>query len=234
MKSTFLLTTVLTVSLFSFSSCKQDDVPTQAGLPYQSSFQRDADGWTADITDYGTPQAEIMEFKSAHSKLPSPLDSTRKSIMIESMNRSDDAFMFLKKKVTGLQPNKDYKLVFNVELASKYPENSIGIGGSPGGSVWLKVGASAIEPVKELKDGFYSLNLDKGVQNNDGKDAIRLGNIGTTDDTGKYTLIKRSNAEKPFTAKSNDKGELWLLVGTDSGFEGLTTLYYSDIKVTLN
>ncbi|GAB3694215.1 hypothetical protein GCM10027592_14900 [Spirosoma flavus] len=234
MKSTLLLTAILTVSLFSFSACKQDDVPTQAGLPYQSSFQRDADGWTADITDYGTAQENIMEFKSARTGLPSPLDSTRKSLMIESMNRSDDAFMFLKKKVTGLQPNTDYKLIFNVELASKYPENSIGIGGSPGSSVWLKAGASPVEPVKELKDGFYALNLDKGAQNNDGKDAIRLGNIASSDDTENYTLIKRSNADKPFIARSNEKGELWLLVGTDSGFEGLTTLYYSSINVTLN
>ncbi|MBD2700547.1 hypothetical protein IC229_07870 [Spirosoma sp. BT702] len=234
MKSTLLLTSILAVSLFSISACKQDDVPTQAGLPYQSSFQRDTDGWTADITDYGTAQENIMEFKSARAGLPAPLDSSRKSLMIESMNRSDDAFMFLKKKVTGLQPNTDYKLVFDIELASKYPENSIGIGGSPGSSVWLKVGASPVEPVKELKDGFYSLNLDKGAQNNDGKDAIRLGNIASSDDTEKYTLIKRSNTEKPFVARSNEKGELWLLVGTDSGFEGLTTLYYSRINVTLN
>ena len=28
-------------------------------------------------------------------------------------------------------------------------------------------------------------------------------------------------------------GALWLLVGTDSGFEGLTALYYQRIEVTL-
>lgn len=232
MKSTLFLTTIFTGSLLTFSACQQENVTAPVGLPYQSSFQRDGDGWVAGITDYGTAQDSIMQFKSALSGLPVPLDTTRKSLMLESMNRSDDAFMFIKKKVTGLQPNKDYSLLFEIELASKYGTNSIGIGGSPGGSVYLKAGASPVEPVKELKDGFYSLNVDKGAQNNDGTAAILLGNIGAGDDVTNYKLITRSNADKPFTAKTNAQGELWLLVGTDSGFEGLTTLYYSSIKVT--
>ncbi|QHW00717.1 hypothetical protein [Spirosoma endbachense] len=234
MKSTLLLVSVLTGSLFTFSACNKDDISSQPGLPYQSNLQRDQDGWVADIVDYGVAQDTTMRFKSGWKSLPSPLDTTRKSLMLESMNRSDDAFMFLKKKVTGLQPNKDYSLVFDIELASKYPTNSIGIGGSPGGSVYLKAGASAVEPVKEKKDDFYSLNIDKGAQNDNGKDAILLGNVGIGDDEpDAYKLITRSNADKPFTARSNANGELWLLVGTDSGFEGLTTLYYSQIKVTV-
>ncbi|CAN5555374.1 hypothetical protein BH09BAC4_BH09BAC4_09900 [soil metagenome] len=232
MRSTLLLTILFTGSLFTFSACQQESVPSQPGLPYQSSFQRDSDGSVAGITDYGTAQDSLMAFKATYSGLPAPLDTTRKSLMLESMNRSDDAFMFIKKKVTGLQPNKDYSLLFEIELASKYGTNSVGIGGSPGGSVYLKAGASAVEPVKELKDGFYSLNVDKGAQNNDGTAAILLGNIGAGDDVTDYKLITRANTDKPFTAKTNAQGELWLLVGTDSGFEGLTTLYYSSIKVT--
>lgn len=234
MKSTLLLSALLAGSIFALSSCNTEDISSEPGLPYQSNFQNDKDGWTADIVDYGVEQDSIMEFKSAWTALPAPLDTTKKSLLLESMNRSDDAFMFLKKKVTGLQPNKDYSLVFDIELASKYPTNSMGIGGSPGSSVWVKAGATPVEPVKEKKDNFYSLNIDKGAQNNDGKDAIILGNVGVGDDDDEtYQLITRSNADKPFTARSNANGELWLIVGTDSGFEGLTTLYYSQIKVTV-
>ncbi|WP_020599655.1 hypothetical protein [Spirosoma panaciterrae] len=231
MQSTFMVIAVLAGSLFTFSACNQDNVPLQPGLPYQSSFQAGSDGWSAGITDFGKAQENSMEFKAAWKGLPAPLDTTRKSLMLSSMNRSDDAFMFIKKKVVGLQPNKEYKLVFTIELASQYGENSIGIGGSPGSSVFLKAGASVVEPVSVLKDDFYSLNLDKGAQNNDGKDAIRLGNIATTDDKEGYSLITRTNADKPFSVTTNDKGELWLLIGTDSGFEGLTTLYYSKVNV---
>lgn len=234
MKSTLFFATILTSSLLIFSACNQEDIASQPGLPYQSTFQRDADGWTAEIVDYGTTQDSIMEFKSVRAGLPTPLDTTRKSLMLSSMNRSDDAFMYLKKKVTGLQPNTDYSLTFEVELASQYATNSVGIGGSPGSGVYLKAGATSVEPIKEKKDNFYSLNIDKGAQATDGKDAITLGNVGTGDDVTGYKLITRSNTNKPFTARSSDKGELWLLVGTDSGFEGLTTLYYSSIKVTTN
>ncbi|WP_425290672.1 hypothetical protein [Spirosoma linguale] len=218
--------------MLTFTSCSEENVTTTGALPYQSSFQRDADGWVAGLTDYGTDQESIMEFKSAWRGLPTPLDTTRKSIMIESMNRSDDAFMFIKKKLTGLTPNTEYSLVFNVELASQYPSNSIGIGGSPGSSVFLKAGASAVEPVRVLKDGFYTINIDKGEQNNDGKDAIRIGDISTGNSEEGYKLITRTNQATPFKARTNAQGELWLIVGTDSGFEGLTTLYYSKINVT--
>ena len=234
MKSTLFFATALTSTLLTLSACHQESVPLQPGLPYQSTFQRDSDGWVADIVDYSTDQNDLMEFKTARTALPAPLDATRQSLMLESSNRSDDAFMFLKKKVTGLQPNTDYSLLFTIELASQYPANSVGIGGSPGSSVYLKAGASVVEPVKELKNNFFSLNIDKGAQMNSGKDAITLGDIATGDGAPGYQLITRSNAEEPFTARSNAQGELWLLVGTDSGFEGLTTLYYSSIKVTIN
>lgn len=232
MKSTLFIIAAFTGSFFTFTACHQDSPPLQPGLPYQSSFQRDNDGWVAEITDYGTAQSDIMEFRSIHKGLPAPLDSTRKSILIESMNRSDDAFMFLKRKVTGLTPNTDYSLVFDIELASKYPSSSFGIGGSPGSSVFLKAGASTVEPVKVLKDDFYTINIDKGEQNNEGENAILLGNVSNGSETDEYALISRSSIDKPFVVRSSDKGELWLIVGTDSGFEGLTTLYYSKINVT--
>ncbi len=221
-------------NLLTISACQQENTALQPGLPYQSDFQSSADGWTAGISDYGVDQKDIMEFESAHAGLPAPLDATRKSMMISSMNRSDDAFMFLKKKVVGLEPNKEYSLLFEIELASKYATNSIGIGGSPGGSVFLKAGASPIEPVSQLKNGFYYVNIDKGDQSNDGKEAVGLGNIGTGNDLDDYTLITRTNTNKPFTTRANSQGELWLIVGTDSGFEGLTTLYYSKINVRVN
>lgn len=54
MKSTLFLTTIFAGSLFTFSACQQQNVTAPVGLPYQSSFQRDSDGWVAGITDYGT------------------------------------------------------------------------------------------------------------------------------------------------------------------------------------
>jgi hypothetical protein len=33
--------------------------------------------------------------------------------------------------------------------------------------------------------------------------------------------------------KANAQGEIWLVVGTDSGFEGKTTIYYNSIQAVI-
>ncbi len=234
MKSMLFSILLLLSSLLGFTACTQEGVqsqPAEPGVLYQTTFGQGQDGWEVGYTDYEVQTADL-EFESAWTGLPRPLDTRRKAIMVSSTNHSDDVFMFLKRKLTGLQPNTDYALVFDVELASAYADNSIGTGGSPGSSVFLKAGASATEPQKQLKSGFYELSIDKGIQAQSGRDAVVLGTIGAGEDVTDYKLITRSNAAKPFAARTNSAGELWLIVGTDSGYEGQTTLYYTRIKVT--
>lgn len=235
MNVSFLPATALVGVFLAVSGCQttsEPDLPAHTGTLYQSDFRTSNDGWVADVTDYSTQQASLIEFKSDWTGLPKPLDTNRKSMMVSSHNRSDDVFMFLKRRLTGLAPNTEYKLVFDLELASAYATNSIGIGGSPGSSVILKAGATTVEPAKLLKDGFYELNIDKGAQSNGGKDVVLMGHIGAGNDVTEYKLITRSNAENPLVVRTGATGELWLVVGTDSGFEGQTTLYYSNITVT--
>ena len=38
---------------------------------------------------------------------------------------------------------------------------------------------------------------------------------------------------REFDVMADESGALWFIVGTDSGFEGLTTLYYDTITVVL-
>jgi len=154
--------------------------------------------------------------------------------MLSGNNHSDDLFMFIKRKVSGLTPNTSYNLVFEVEVASNAPEGSVGIGGSPGNSVYLKAGASNIEPVKNIQGDQYVLNIDKGNQSDGGANAIVLGDIATPLTVAEYALITRNNASssaEPFIAESNSAGDIWLMIGTDSGFEGTTTVYYTKVKV---
>lgn len=215
------------------TGCQNDDLaPTDSSVLVNSDFKTSTDNWTADFTDYSTAQDSIMEFAFTHAALPKPLDESKKALMISGHNRSDDMFMFVRRKITGLRPNTTYRLKFDVELASQYADNSVGIGGSPGSSVYLKAGATASEPKKVKKDDFYEISIDKGNQATGGKDAVVLGHVGAGADVKEYKLIRRTNTE-PFVAKTNESGELWVIVGTDSGFEGKTTLYYNQIKVTV-
>lgn len=214
-----------------------DDEPSISVFSASFDFKDGQDGWEADFTDLPSSVVDsVYELKFAFTDLPANLES-RKSLMLSGRNYSDDLFMFIKRKVTGLIPNTSYNLVFEVELASNAPKGSVGVGGSPGESVYLKAGASEIEPKKIVQSNQYVLNIDKGNQSAGGENAITLGDISIPPGSTEYTLISRSNASdpnQPFIAQSNSDGEIWLLVGTESGFEGTTTVYYTKVNVVFS
>lgn len=195
-------------------------------------------GWKAGFTDYPTSEEEFYELDSGHANLPAALDTSRKGFKLTGSNRSDDLFMFITKKVDGLEPNTRYDFRFKVTFGTNAQNNCMGIGGSPGNSVWIKVGAKKEEP-KAVNDGagFILLNWDKGNQAAGGSDAIIAGDFAnsqecSTNDVVETYLKKTLTTEKgAYTTVSDDKGSLWLLVGTDSGFEGATTIYFMELEV---
>jgi hypothetical protein len=202
-------------------------------------FSRAEDGWHGDFTDFPTSPEDsaCYELQTAYVDRPANLGANMKSIMISGNNHSDDLFMFIKKKIGGLSPNTNYNIGFDVELASNAQKGAAGIGGPPGEAVILKAGAAAIEPRKIIDGPSYSLNVDKGNQAQGGTSTIILGDIAVETQNGVYALITRSSATQnsaPFVVKTNAQGELWLFVGTDSGFEGVTTLYYTKVNVVFS
>ncbi|WP_160143616.1 hypothetical protein [Chryseolinea soli] len=205
---------------------------------YSNDFAVSQDDWQVDFSDFpaGEGDSTFYELKFAYTDRPAST-GTGKSVMLSGFNHSDDLFMFMKKKLTGLSPNTDYTVVFEVELASNAPSGYSGVGGSPGEGVFLKAGASGMEPKKVIESNQYTFNLDKGNQSNSGLMATVLGNIATPEQSTEYALITRTNASAnaaPFIARSNGDGEIWLFVGTDSGFEGVTTVYYTRVNVVFS
>ncbi|MCF0057290.1 hypothetical protein [Dyadobacter sp. CY356] len=199
-----------------------------------SDFELNTDDWTAALSEYSTEtDTSSVEFRSGRTTLPTPLDTKTYGYMLQSHNRSDDMFMYLKKKITGLRANSAYNVTFEIDLATDNSSGGFGTGGSPGSSVYLKAGASAVEPVTNLVSGFYTFNLDKGIQSESGKDLINIGNAANGLETDTYAIVKRDNLTKPVTVTADANGAIWVCVGTDSGFEGLTRLYYDKIKVSV-
>ena len=49
----------------------------------------------------------------------------------------------------------------------------------------------------------------------------------------KYLIKALDNAGSPLSVEADDEGRVWLVVGTDSGFEGLAALYYAHISYEL-
>ena len=223
---------ILALLIIGISSCEKDE-DLNSDLIAFSDFKNDADGWTGGFAEYSTSMEGQMEFELNRKNLPSPLDQSQMAMKIEGRNLSDNMFMYMKKKISGLDPNQTYAVNYEIVLASNYPDNSVGIGGSPATSVFLKGGASPEEPKKYLEDDYYMINLDKGVQSQGGTQMHVLGHVGAGDDIEEYKLITRSNPDDPVEVKPNANGDHWLVVGTDSGFEGKTILYYDRITALL-
>jgi hypothetical protein len=234
-----ILRSILVFLIIGICSCVKLNTPAPTfKLEFDFPFELGSEGWVVGYSDYpvglSTPDSlTLYQFSYGFSPLPNNIIPRQSGIMISGANRSDDLFMFMKKKITGLSPNTQYKITFSVELASNANTKAVGVGGGPGTSVFLKAGASYTEPVNTIDNmNWYRISIDKGNQSVAGKDMINIGNIGVSDTTTAYTLIKRGNG-LPFVQRSGPNGELWLIIGSDSGFEGLTTLYYSNIRVTL-
>ena len=181
--------------------------------------------------DYVPEQYDLFSGRQA---LSANLGSGQ-ALFISGTNRSDDLWMYWKKKVTGLVPNALYDVSMDIELASKYSEGLVGVGGAPGEGVTVKLGATSIEPLAIVdKDGWLRMNIDKGNQSNGGANLASVGNVAKPDDgTNNYALLHRSNRLANVTATADASGSLWLAVGTDSGFEGKTELYYTKLGAVL-
>lgn len=210
-----------------------DDRPDNTGVKLIFDFATNTAGWTGDFADYPAGEEEAYELEFGHSFLPAPLEITQGSLKLSGINYSDDLFMFVKREVSGLMPNREYRLNFDVEFATDVADGMVGIGGSPGESVYVKVGATPNEPQKSTdEEGWYRLDIDKGNQAQGGDDMVVIGNFANGTDENVYTLKTLSNTS-PIRATTSSAGTLWLLFGTDSGFEGRTTIYINRIEVEM-
>jgi len=176
---------------------------------------------------------ELYELNSDFKQMPEGLDGN--GIYNQGHNRSDDLFMYLTKEVTGLKPNTSYEVTIAIDLATNVPGGMMGIGGSPGDSVYVKAGASTNEPtISEDNIGHLRISIDKGNQASHGSEMFSIGNVTNFEVLSNEFKIKTlENTGRTVTIPSDDEGRIWVTVGTDSGFEGLSAFYYSAIRYQL-
>jgi hypothetical protein len=214
-------------------SCRNKDRVKPDLMEFLWQFTNDAEGWEGAFADYPVGEEERFELQFEYVTLPPPLDENEGALRLSGMNLSDDLFMYVKRKITGLQSNTSYNLNFSVEFASDVPDDTPGIGGSPGESVYIKAGATQIEPERVIDDNdYYRMNIDKSNQSSGGDDMLVIGDFSNDTDEDVYTLKTVSN-DLPFNVTTESDGSIWIIVGTDSGFEGKTYFYINTIKVEL-
>lgn len=81
---------------------------------------------------------------------------------------------------------------------------------------------------------YYRINIDHGNQSQGGNDAIVIGNVANTQTdclNTIYELKVLNNAAIPFEISTDQVGSIWVLFATDSGFEGITNIYFTRVKI---
>jgi hypothetical protein len=234
----------ISIVLFSvvFGGCSLSDEPKDGFyiVNYTVNFSQSMDSWVVDFADYPMSKGDSIkyELKTDVTSMPASTNLAGNGLFVTGNNANADLFMFLKRKVGGLNPNTDYTIVFDVTLASNAPTGLFdgNAAYSPGQGVYLKVGAVINEPMKMVRGDYYRMNIDKGNNGDSGSDMITIGDIGVAPATKDFTIVTRSNSmvNTPIVVRTSGTGELWLIVGTDSVFQGATDLYYSKIDVVFS
>lgn len=208
-----------------------ESVDTQV---FALDFHTGPQGFVGDFADYPPAHAPIYELTSGHRRLPPPLAS-KAGLFLSGVNRSDDLFMFFKGPIGGLRPGALYSVTVSLEIATDTPAGCVGVGGAPGESVWIKAGVTAVEPRPILKGSYLRMNIDVGNQSNGGAQARVLGNIANSrrcEQSSEWELKSFSDRPMPEPIAVPADGRVWLLFGTDSGFESRTEIYFTRASVT--
>lgn len=206
----------------------------QGPQQFNYRFNKDTEGWKGGFADLPVNYDKaIYELKYNRELLPLPGNKSNYGLKLSGHNRSDDLFMFLSRGIGGFKPNTTYDVKLTFAMYTDTASGSIGIGGSPANSIFVKAGILDHEPLPlptEKGTPYYRMNTDIGSQGAGGKDVKVIGNAAKLDPekAGYQRVDLHYNAK----VKTNAKGEMYVLIGTDSGFEGLTTLYFDDIGVT--
>jgi hypothetical protein len=223
------------------AGCGSPAAPGNAAT-FAFDFAGDAQGWQPGFADYPVGQEAFYELVADYRALPDALAPGRSALYISGNNHSDDLFMFYKRRVTGLSPGGRYEAQLEVQIATDVPTGCGGVGGSPGESVYVKAGAGELEPttVVDALGGVQLVGFDKGNQAARGANALVLGTVANTQPCQVVDGVlvsrwefKTLHAPAALAMRADSQGGVWLLVGTDSGFEATTSLYYTRVTAAL-
>ena len=95
-----------------------------------------------------------------------------------------------------------------------------------------------MEPVVVLDNtGNYRMNVDKGNQSTSGANAVVIGNVANdlpcvAPNVGMWRPKTLTSASGAVSVVANPDGSAWLIVGTDSAYEGVTSVYITGFDVS--
>jgi hypothetical protein len=201
-------------------------------------------GWEAGFADY-SPGMEVRT--TGEIRLLPPEIGSGTAWYLSGWNVSDDLFSFLRRGLDrrdGIIPGQNYLITYTVTLATNAGPECGGVGGAPGESVSIKLGGASHRPEPVLIPAsrsasgfdFIQMNIDKGNQSQGGVHGSTAGTVTSEEPIpcggAVFAPLVRYH-EHRYAIRSSPDGDLWLLFGTDSGFEGFNQIYVQKIDVGL-
>ncbi|MGF1669074.1 MAG: hypothetical protein ACFCU6_01395 [Balneolaceae bacterium] len=190
-------------------------------------------GWQSGFAGLPPDSEESYELDADWLPLPEPLDTTRNALFISGNNQSDGLFMFYKQRFIGLSPGQEVRIRYQIEFASNMPE-PCEVQPEP---VFLKAGASNVEPRAILQQENQGQILRMNIDVDEAADV--LGNITDIElcSDENQNGLELKGLETPedggIIVSADESGAIWLFLGIDSGFEGITSAYFSFILISI-
>ena len=203
-------------------------------LDFDMGIAGQAAGWEVEGADFPVNREADVGLVGEVRTLPSPLTTTQTALYQSGTNVSGDLFVFLKKRWTGLIPLARYTIALAVEYATNVQS---GCTTGVGPSVWIKAGASDLEPLAVPDaQGVYRMNIDKGTQSAAGS-FTQLGDIRNglsgCPSSGTFALRTTGRQQQSLGINTDVDGAFWLFVGTQSTALARHEIYITHIRVTL-
>ncbi|MBR9998822.1 MAG: hypothetical protein KFF73_07615, partial [Cyclobacteriaceae bacterium] len=151
---------------------------------------------------------------------------------------NSDLFMYIKKQISGFEPNASYSIVFNVEMFAQLREEFSGDLESTNNGSFLKVSVYTDEPdtvvVEDTQNPEIKIvrtNFDKGDDRVTGPNMALIGKLTYTDvDETPLLLVGTSQADE-ILGTANDEGEMWMMIGVDTNQPVYQDIFYSFIGI---
>ena len=230
-----VIITILMAVVISILACGQGSAKT---VQITYTFDMNEEGWSGGFADLPIEHAQQgYDVNFSHDEVPVP-DAESKGLFITGNNHSDDLFMYIVRGLGSeddLKADTQYNVKLSFKMATEVPPGMMGIGGSPGESVYIKAGVVNKKPETIQQSGNYIMNIDHGSQSQSGSDTTVLGDAAKAEGPGQDDMTFRyKNFELTQEVTSDSEGRIWIIIGADSGFEGISRLYFDDINITFS
>jgi hypothetical protein len=235
MEGTIKKILIIAFSYVIWTGCSQKNEDVSADIvDYLTAFDFESgdQGWIGGISDFPADQTNRdAMFAVSNDIVPNSLSVETKGLNVTADNVNGDMFYYFKRKISGLDPSSRYRLDFEFLVYTQ-------IQGTSDGELFLKLGATGYEPELEFSGfgtdkNYLTLNIDKGETNDEsGADLVNIGSIKEfSGDTPE--VISGNSFDFPIEVYSDQKGEMWVIIGVDSEVKstltfGMTalTIYY--------